>query len=348
MTKMFPSDLSLEAPHRHGRRGRRISSELWVQACGVEQTSIFRKGNISPSGVYVTSKVPAGSPGDLLMLRIASADQSKQARTVARVARVLRQDDRARGARVIATAFEFLPIDRPQPDITELVEHIAAYELDNFGGLRLDGETAATVRGEDSQSFHASIKVLGRTHITFRACAIAKVGQVLNVQVPYEGGVAVFEGQVLHALREEQGAEVCSIALRLSPSHEQQDAQLLELVRSLLKTGADRRHAASHYDFTGQLSQIGFEHVVELLRAEEYSGVLTCANDLQHYSFEVQHGEVMTVDAATGLSKSDALTRALLLQEGEFKFSNRRNIELNAKSARGARLLRDVLGFGAA
>jgi hypothetical protein len=64
-----------------------------------------------------------------MLLTMVSLDRKRRVQTLAKLARIIRQDDRARGARVIGAAFEFLPQGKLQPEIVELLKHTVEQEL---------------------------------------------------------------------------------------------------------------------------------------------------------------------------------------------------------------------------
>src|SRR5262249_32265252 len=103
------------------RRASRIDCDLWVRVGGVDGAARPRRGNSSVTGVYVSIDEAVGSPGDVVWLSLSTVDKVRSAQTMARVTRVVRQDDLHRGAAVVGAGFEFMPLEQPQPDIVEVV-----------------------------------------------------------------------------------------------------------------------------------------------------------------------------------------------------------------------------------
>ncbi|MBM4363004.1 MAG: PilZ domain-containing protein, partial [Deltaproteobacteria bacterium] len=91
---------SLFPPLVERRRAPRLPSELWLRVHGVETRARLRSGDLSARGLHAVLDLPVGGPGDLVSLRLGTADRRQGVEVLARVTRVLREDDLHHGAAV--------------------------------------------------------------------------------------------------------------------------------------------------------------------------------------------------------------------------------------------------------
>lgn len=348
MTEHYDVQLDPMTQGRSGRRGRRVTTDLWVRVGAVQSAMQKCRGDLCATGVYVSTHDPVGSPGDVVLLRLVSADQVQAVQTLARVARVIRQDDRARGARVIGVGFEFLPLDRVQEDVLKLLHHTAECELKSFGLLRFDDSVKAHVH-HGSEELRAELRSLGAEQLTLSSALPVPVGEFLQVSLRNEATISEGAepphvcGTVVSVTREMYaGPERFSLLLRhqgaASPS------ELSALVRCLLAPSQVKARRGVHHDLAGQLCQLPMREVVDLLRRERCNGVLSAGCDQRFVSFEVREGELRACEGQ--FTGTDPIALLLTLEEGEFRFRSRRPAQLEALAGPTARLMHDVLSLG--
>lgn len=346
MTDVY--DMSLEGRNtaRSGRRSRRISSDLWLRVGGVEAALCRRRGDLCATGIYIATTEAVGCPGDVLMLSLASGDKARSAKTLARVARVIRQDDRARGARVIGAAFEFLPLDKLQEDVVALLHHVAACELGNYGLLRFDDAITAVAESSEG-TLHCELRSLGREQLTLSAPTPVRLETRLSISVTSAPQETSLSGVVTSISREAlSGSDRYSVLVRLDKLEAHGAEEHAELVRRLLVPDELRKRRGIHYDFSGQIARLPMDEVFTLLKRERYSGVLSAGIDREFFSFEVKDGEVIECETALGLAPQEAVTHVRSLTDGEFKFRGRRPPQVEALARPTARLMQEVLNLG--
>ncbi|MEN9580913.1 MAG: hypothetical protein RJA70_3922 [Pseudomonadota bacterium] len=306
------------------------------------------RGDLCATGVYISTHDPVGSPGDVVLLRLASTDQAQSVQTLARVARVIRQDDRARGARIIGAGFEFLPLDGVQDDVLQLLHYTAECELKNFGLLRFDDSVQARASYAD-QEIQAELRSLGAEQLTLSSNARVPVGELLRIAVEGDLGretqalLPRLCGSVVSVTRETYaGPERFSLLVRHEGTHA--PGELRTLVRCLLAPTQVKRRRGVHHDLSGQLCQLPIREVIDLLKRERCSGVLSAGTDQAFFSFEVRDGELCACDGET--PGPNPLDHLLTLEDGEFRFKSRRPAQLETLAGPAARLMHDVLSLG--
>lgn len=343
---MYDEDSDLVGSGRRRRRGERVEAELWVQITGLDSAPVRRCGNLAATGVYLAIGEPIGSPGDLVKLTLQSIDKERTLRTLARVVRVLRQDDRAFGARVIGMGLEFLPLQRLQPDAEALLLHVLSLELSALAQLRVEPVPTATVTvDEEEPPVHASLSGLGIEQLTLATAQPIAPGSQLRIYVPHHEGMTSLTGKALANGREAatRGRRATTL-VQLTGSVRSREQAVLGLAQTLLIPEAVEPPERAYYDFTGELGAIRFAEVLDLLRKERYSGVLSLGDGERFYSIELRSGEISNIEAVGApLEPTEKLLRQLAdLEHGEFKFRNRRTAPADRASL-PAQLLHDVL-----
>ncbi len=343
---MYDEDSDFGEAGRRRRRGERVEAELWVQIAGLDSAPVRRCGNLAATGVYLAIGEPIGSPGDLVKLTLQSIDKERSLNTLARVARVLRQDDRAFGARVIGMGLEFLPFQRLQPDAEALLLHVLSLELSALAQLRVEPVPTATVTVDDREPpNHASLSGLGIEQLTLATAEPIMPGSQVRIYVPHHDGMTNLTGKALANGREAatRGRRATTL-VQLTGSARAREQAVLGLAQTLLIPDSVEPPERAYYDFTGQLGAIRFDDILDLLHKEHYSGVLSLGDGECFYSIEVHDGEISNVEAVgAALESTQELTRQLAeLEHGEFKFRNRRTAPADHATL-PARLLTAVL-----
>lgn len=321
-----------------GRRSGRVSTELWVRIGGNSRPIAKRRGDLAATGVFLLSNDPPGSPGDVVPITLMSADQSETFSTLARVARVLRQDDRARGSRVIGVAFEFLPLDRVQPDAVKLLRRVTTLAFSKLGQLRLDQPAPAFVRPTGGTRARARLRMFGAEQVTLHTASALPYRCNVEVELPNEPAPLSLTGEVISSTREfDIGAPRYTTIVHLDHNATERVPELLALAQQLLTPSAPEHEERSYYDFRGDLGTLPLTNVLELLRQERYSGVLSAGDARRFFSVEITDGEIGSIEPG-GSTVGDLMG----LCDGEFQFKNRRLAQLSVLTGSTARLMRDV------
>jgi hypothetical protein len=328
-----------------GRRSGRIATELWVNVGdGDPSKSAKRKGDLAATGVYLSTSQAWGSPGDVVPLTLESPDRGSRFFTLARIARVLRQDDRVRGARVIGVGYEFLPLNKIQPGAVELLERAAIHSLTKLGQLQLDDPPLAYFTTDVSVRQPCRIKVLGREQVTIHTQTALPLRHCIELVVPEEdahptdvSGVSLRGELISCTLETFEDSERFTSVIHLEASHAETSQTVLSLARRFLVPDNSDEPERSSYDFRGELGVLNVTQVLQLLEQEHYSGVLSAGDGSRFYSAEVTDGRIVSVEPA-GSNVSDLLA----LSDGEFQFKNRRLAQIAPLTNSVAKLMRDV------
>jgi hypothetical protein len=296
------------------------------------------------TGVYVATSEPVGAPDDVLELQLSSIDSSCQVLVLARVARVVRQDDPHRGARVIGAAFEFLPADETPAGVAELLAHCARLELGSTGSLMFDDEIRGVLRVDGAES-GCSVRSFGPDWLNLTTAIDVDLVPSNRLQVAISEVRPTLDGTVLSVLDVELPAAGTPTHGLLRRVRMQVDASqrqlLLELAQHALLTRAATKVPAGSTDLAGQLQHLPLASLVGLLERGRYSGVLCAGDGDSFFSFEIEQGRVSSWVRPAGVDANQALPNALSLRDGEFKFHARSGLHETVECV-SPRLLRDL------
>jgi hypothetical protein len=338
-------DLPIDSgsPAHHGRRGARVSCRLWVRVCGWDHISVSRVGDLAATGVFISTSEPWGSPNDVVLIELESLDHQVQLRTMARVARVLRQDDRKFGARVVGIALEFLPLERIQPAAAALVRHAVAQELSHHGYVRLDNPAHAYLNEVSTGEAHsAMVQDLGLEQLTLLTTERLEYGKSVQVQVPHTDGCVDLSGHVVASQPVAGGLEYATI-VHLDGPIATRTSTLLELAHQLVLPEDYAPPPDSGFDFSGELGPVSIDEVLTLVGHRCYSGVLSVGTEAQFFSVQVTEGNITAVESNVANNTEDALDELRLLASGEFQFRNRRKPQLMLIPNSTDKLVSDIL-----
>ena len=309
------------------RRASRIDCDLWVRVGGVEAAARPRKGNISVTGLYVSIDEAVGSPGDVLWVSLSSIDKVRSAQTMARVTRVIRQDDLHRGAAVVGAGFEFLPVGRPQAEVVDLVRHVTSLALGMCGGVELDHDHAVRVSRSKGPAVVARLENLGRDRIVISVPAALPAGEDVRLDIAEpSGGQITVQGVVGFCepdLADPNGHHSVVVRFR-SPSRDDNayaSRTVEALVEGLIAPERVASLNARPQDLSGQLSRVHLASVLALAELERLDGILTVANERGAGRVYFSGGRIVDADSDTpGMHPRDVLAELLSLPEGEFSF----------------------------
>lgn len=328
----------------HPRRSQRLSTDLFVRFRGSLRGATLCRGNLGMTGVYVATSELMGAPDDVVELALASVDRQCEVEVLARVARVVRQDDSHRGARVIGAAFEFLPAHESPAGIAQLITHSAELELGATGSLVLDAELAGVLRSGSAQG-ECSVRSFGPDWLNLTTTADVELAPGAPVDVALQQLQPGLTGRVASAVdvevpgvEEETGRLVRRVRVQVS---EAQRGALLELAQRALLTRTATKVPACGRNLAGQLRHLPLGALVGLLERGRYSGVLCAGGGDSFFSFEIQEGRVESWVRPAGMAAMEALPSALSLQDGEVRFHARSSRE-EAVDRVSSRLVRDV------
>jgi hypothetical protein len=313
------------------RRASRIECDLWVRVGGVDVAARARSGNISVTGLYVSLEEAVGSPGDVVWLSLASIDKARSAQTMARITRVVRQDDLHRGAAVVGAGFEFLPVEQPQPEIVDVVRHVTSVALGLCGGVMLDHDHTVRVSRSSAGPINARLLSLGRDRVVLSSPTALPLGEMLRIEVtePSGGRIHVHgsAGPSEHDYSDESGGRFAVVVRFTAPvgpagatPHDEYADRVVESLRDALI--APRRLPAPEprrRDLSGQLSRVHLSSVLSLLEMEHLEGIVTVANERTAARIYLAHGRIVDaeLDHST-LAARDVLTELVGWTEGEF------------------------------
>ncbi len=309
------------------RRASRIDCDLWVRVGGVEAAARPRKGNISVTGLYVGIDEAVGSPGDVLWLSLTSIDKVRSAHTMARVTRVMRQDDLHRGAAVVGAGFEFMPLDQPRDEIVQLVRHVTSLALGMCGGVDLDHDHAVRVSRAHGPATVARLENLGRDRVVISLPAALPPGEEVRLDIaePSGGQINVLGvvGWSEPDLTDANGRH--SVVVRFRPPSSDDGAYAARTVGALVDGLIAPAHVAvldtQPQDLSGQLSRVHLASVLGLAELEKLDGVLTVANERCAGRIYFSSGRIVDAELDTpGLHPRDVLADLLSWTEGEFSF----------------------------
>lgn len=331
------------APANHGRRGGRVSCRLWVRVVGWDQQPVSRAGDLAATGVFISTSEPWGSPNDVVLLELESIDRTTKLRTMARVARVLRQDDRSFGARVIGVALEFLPLETIQNAAAGLVRHAVAQELALHGHVRLDVPARSYVTGTAEGAPHAALlQGIGLEQLTLLTAVRFDYDKQVHVEVPHGENCVRLGGRVVSSQPLPGGLEYSTL-VHLEGSHEGRASTLLDVAHQLVVPDDYEPPPDSGFDFSGELGSVGVQELLELVSHRCYSGVLSVSNEMHCFSVQVSEGVVTSVESNAAKSREEAMTQLQNMRAGEFRFRNKRRPQLMLVSSNTSRLVADLL-----
>lgn len=345
---MLPFPFTVDNPQGEGqRRSHRLSTDLCVRVRGVHSHYQPCRGNLGMTGVYIAVRDPVGSPGDVVQLDVASPTRKLEVNTLARVARVLRQDDKSRGARVIGAAFEYLPLDTAPNGVAELLRHCAQGELTSTGSLIFDDEVSAVVEGSGLE-MTGLVRSVGPDWLSLTLEGRVAWGEGQDVLVQVNDGSAlsgtvqsILDPELWDRGEGEPGRLFTRVRIEVSPG---QRSALFRFAEHSLLTRVVERTPARRVDLSGQLRHLPLAAVVGLLQRGRLSGVLSAGDDESFFSFEIREGQVSSWVRPEGLSATDALQGALRLADGEFRFRPRCLSVADFDSV-SKRLVEDVLAY---
>lgn len=312
------------------RRASRIECDLWVRVGGVDAATRPRSGNISVTGVYFGIDEAVGSPGDVVWLNLSSIDKVRSAHVMARVTRVMRQDDLHRGAAVVGAGFEFLP-EPPQPEVVELVRHVTSLALGVFGGVTLDHDHAVRVTRKTGATLVARLRSLGRDHVIVSAPSPLTIGESTRIDVSEPGGGHIHvHGKAVACepdYSDDHGQQRFAVVVRFAPpdSHqpEPRDEYAERAVESLLgsvvapATLATGRTNA--LDLSGQLSRVHLASLLSLVEMERLDAIVTVGNENSAARIYVSEGRIVDAEFDKAeLAPRDVLAELLGWTDGEF------------------------------
>jgi hypothetical protein len=331
------------APANHGRRGGRVSCRLWVRVVGWDQQPVSRPGDLAATGVFISTSEPWGSPNDVVLLELESIDRAAKLKTMARVARVIRQDDRRFGARVIGVALEFLPLETIQNAAASLVRRAVAQELTHHGHVRLDVPARSYLTdANDGAPQAALLQGIGLEQLTLLTASRVEYGKQVNVEVPHADTCVRLGGRIVSSQPLPGGLEYSTL-VHLEGPLEGRAATLLDMAHQLVIPDDYEPPPDSGFDFSGELGSVGIDEVLELVSHRCYSGVLSISNELQCFSVQVSQGSITSVEGNAAKTQEDAVAQLKDLRAGEFRFRNKRRPQLTLVSTNTTRLVADIL-----
>jgi hypothetical protein len=339
--------LDSQAPINHGRRGGRVSSKFWVKVNGWDDESVLRSGDLAATGAYIATTEPWGSPGDVVMLELQSLDNEASLSTLARVARVLRQDDRNYGARVVGVALEFLPMEAIQPAATALVRCAVERELVRHGNVRLDEPALAYVHTSHVPApLMSAVSDVGLEQVTLQTPLILPYGTDVELEISVNDGVVRLDGQVV-ASQPMADSRRFSTLVHLKGAIEGRQSVLVDLAKQVIMPDDCTTSAESGFDFSGELGPVTVDAVLRLLSHSCYSGVLSIGNEAEFYSVQISQGTITEVESTLYKTREGALDGLKGLGAGEFRFRYRCRAQLPLVSPMTTRLVEDVLAQSA-
>jgi hypothetical protein len=300
-----------------------------VRVGGVDSATRTRSGNISVTGVYFGIDEAVGSPGDVVWLNLSSIDKMRSAHVMARVTRVVRQDDLHRGAAVVGAGFEFLP-DPPQTEVVELVRHVTSLALGMFGGVTLDHDHAVRVTRKTGATLVARLRSLGRDHVIVSAPSPLTIGECARVDVsePSGGHIHVHGRAVACEPDFSDGHSIhYATVLRFSPPDstdteprdEYSEAAVESLLGAVVAPATLATARSNNLDLSGQLSRVHLKSLLTLAELERLDGVITVANENSAARVYVSEGRVVDAEFDHGkLAPRDVLAELLNWNDGEF------------------------------
>jgi hypothetical protein len=309
------------------RRAPRIDCDMWVRVGGVEGAMRPRKGNISVTGVYVSIDEAVGSPGDVLWLSLSSVDKVRSAQTMARITRVVRQDDLHRGAAVVGAGFEFLPLGQPRQEVVDLVRHATSLALGMCGGVDLDHDHAVRVSRANGPAAVARLENLGRDRVVLSLPLALPPGEEVKLHISEPNG-----GQIhVHGMvgwsepdhLDPNGRH--SVVIRFRPPSTPDEAYAERAVEALVQGLIAPSRVASvdtrPRDLSGQLSRVHLGSVLALAELEGLDGIVTVASEKAAARIYLSGGRIVDAEHDhPGRHARDVLGELLSWQEGEFSF----------------------------
>ncbi len=291
------------------RRASRIECDLWVRVGGVDPAARARSGNISVTGLYVAIDEAVGSPGDVVWLSLTSIDKARSAQTMARVTRVVRQDDLHRGAAVVGAGFEFVPLEQPQAEVVELVRHVTSLALGMCGGVTLDHDHAVQVRRAGGLGAVAQLRNLAKDRVVISSPIALPIGEEVRLDIAEPSGGQIHVSGTVGASDLDGSDEPQGYAARAVGS-------LVDALIAPTRVPAPEQRTR---DLSGQLSRVHLSSVLLLAELERLDGIVTVGSETCAARVYLSMGRVVDAehdDAA--LSARDVVAELLRWTEGEF------------------------------
>jgi hypothetical protein len=310
------------------RRASRIDSDLWVRVGGVDGAARPRRGNISVTGLYVSIDEAVGSPGDVVWLSLSTVDKVRSAQTMARVTRVVRQDDLHRGAAVVGAGFEFMPLEQPQPEIVEVVRHVTSLALGMCGGVDLDHDHAVKVSRKAGPAVLARLENLGRDRVVISLPGPLTPGEEVRLDIADPSGGLIHVRGVAGPSEPDfaDGTGRHHVVVRFRPPSSGDDAYVTRAVGAVVEgLIAPARIATVEErprDLSGQLSRVHLGSVLALAELEHLDGVVTVANERCSARIYLCGGRIVDAEHdQPELQPRDVLGQVLAWPEGEFSLT---------------------------
>lgn len=253
------------------RGGARIAASFWTGVEGVDDQPVFRRGNLSATGVYFQVGESAGASGSVQFLHLESEDRQVAVQLLARVIRVTEIDDITAG-KIIGLAFEFMPSSAEgRRSLDRLVRHVV--EL----GLRNKAMVEHNFDVEVSGDHHADRTTLERLSVQKLVLETdwkAEVGESLAFEIRSSaaGSQVPLNGVVTGVTPATTGyrveVRVTGVSTGEAATHTNEVAALTQLVSETLDDFA----LPPRNDLSGSLARVKLPVLLGLMELERMSG----------------------------------------------------------------------------
>ncbi len=329
------------------RRGGRIDARFWVELSGIDSAPELRKGNLSPTGIYLECDRPLGEPGAVHTMQLATVDHQVSLKALVRVARSVTRPNVWQGVRLEGVGFEFLLAEEAErSQLEQLLRHVVKLQLQKMDELRLDHRFCVHLAGPDGAKRQAVVHHMTARGITLETHWPLSPGSTVCFEIeltagqplPIEAEVAEFrhvEGPSGPCFQTElllRNARLPSSEPLVGPSIAGAIEVLLE--ESLFHLPANCSSPPKD-QLRGSLAHIQLPSLLVFLDLERHSGVITVMQGGRTAQLFLREGQIIDADRVTGPREkarhpSEAPghdgPRALLREvfhwnEGEFEFA---------------------------
>lgn len=306
------------------RRAARFDARLWVGIPEADGEPELESCNISASGMLLRTRRDAGTPGEVRMLRLVTADMSGSIEIMAHVIRVIAYEDVELGRVIEATTFEFLAQgDKNRAEIEDFLRQVVEAEFS--ATTRASVDYHFPVRGPDQEdgARAATASVLGVSRMVIdTTCAVEAGTRVLvDIEVPDTGRSVRLAGRAGGSRHIMDAAEDQRYCVEVSFDEGGDDSAVVNSIVAEAAAPAKRTPRKAS-QLAGHLSEVGLPSLLGFFELERASGVLRLERESKKADLFVREGNILDVESQPpGSSPIDVLAALLEWPDGTFEFS---------------------------
>jgi hypothetical protein len=314
------------------RRDARFFGDFWVSIAEVANEPELQKGNVSTTGIFITTDKEVGGPGTVRLLHIATSDKRASINIMAHVARVISYDDML-GHVVCGAAFEFLMGTQSQRDEVErFVREVAEDQMQTPGNGPLDYSFLAEVHDSLTGSQPATVSELSLGGMVIETNWPVQPGELIRAEIhtPASQNVVQVEGRAVASQQADDEGKRYRVAVHFggegvegTGSDSKLGCSMAEAMNTLLTDVTAFRQREERSDgvqLHGELSQVSLPSLLSFLDLERSSGVLELSRGAAQAKLYVREGRIVDLEMEPPGPPSKVLAELAEWPDGEFDF----------------------------